>query len=114
MMQRCNIDVPRNVRIVCRNIDIYDPVSVKKCCIAKAQAVIVNPGNDIDTVKSLLAVSSVLGTDNHDGALVIRGGCYGIGGGSLVARLMGAGREEEAEDGGEDYDGEMVHCGYDY
>ena len=63
---RDNIDVPRNVRIVCRNIDIYDPVSVKKCCIEKAQAVIVNPGNDIDTVKSLLAVSSVLGTDNHD------------------------------------------------
>ncbi|MBO5076459.1 MAG: hypothetical protein J5584_02545 [Clostridia bacterium] len=63
---RDNIDIPKNVRLVCRNIDIYDPVSVKKCCIDKAQAVIVNPGNDVDTVKALLAVSSILGTDNHD------------------------------------------------
>ncbi|MBR7077504.1 MAG: hypothetical protein IKI41_02035 [Clostridia bacterium] len=57
---RDNVDVPKNVRLVCRNIDIYDPASVKKCCVEHAQAVIVNPRNDIETVKALLAVASVL------------------------------------------------------
>ncbi|MBP0969700.1 MAG: hypothetical protein J5744_06085 [Oscillospiraceae bacterium] len=61
---RDNLEIPKNVRLVCRNIDIYDSVSLKKCCIENAQAVIVNPGNNVDTVKALLAVSSILGTDN--------------------------------------------------
>ena len=33
-----------------------------------------------------------VGTDNHDGALVIRGGCYGIGGGSLYIGHNGNGK----------------------
>ncbi len=57
---RSNVDIPKNVRLVCRNIDIYDPASLEKCCIDKAQAVIINPMNDIDTVKALLAVSSIV------------------------------------------------------
>lgn len=46
-----------------------------------------------------------------DGAVVLYMGYGGVAG---VLDGLGAGREEEAEDGGEDYDGEMVHCGYDY
>ena len=37
----------------------------------------------------------------------------GYGGVAGVFDGLGAGWEEEAEDGGEDYDGEMVHCGDD-
>ena len=58
---RDNVEVPKNVRLVCRNIDIYDPASLRKCCIERAQAVIINPMNDVDTVKAILAVSSILG-----------------------------------------------------
>ncbi|MBQ9910167.1 MAG: hypothetical protein IJM50_01580 [Lachnospiraceae bacterium] len=58
-----NVDVPKNVRLVCRNIDIFDPASLEKCCIQNAQAVIVNPSDDVSTVKTLLAVSSILGDD---------------------------------------------------
>ncbi|MBP5766056.1 MAG: hypothetical protein J6X47_03630 [Clostridia bacterium] len=66
---RDNVEIPKNVRLVCRNIDIYDPASVKKCCVEHAQAVIINPRNDIDTVKALLAVSSVLG--ENDGGVYV-------------------------------------------
>lgn len=60
---RDNVEIPKKVRLVCRNIDIYDPASLRKCCLERAQAVIINPMNDIDTVKAILAVSSVLGDD---------------------------------------------------
>lgn len=60
---RNNVEIPEKVRLVCRNIDIYDPASLKKCCIERAQAVIINPMNDIDTVKAILAVSRVLRGD---------------------------------------------------
>ena len=60
---RDNVEVPKNVRLVCRSIDVYDPASLKKCCIERAQAVIINPMNDVDTVKAILAVSSILGSD---------------------------------------------------
>ena len=45
-----------------------------------------------------------------DGAVVLYMGYGGVAG---VLDGLGAGWEEEAEDGGEDYDGEMVHCGDD-
>ncbi|MBP5224372.1 MAG: hypothetical protein J6Z38_02165 [Lachnospiraceae bacterium] len=60
---RDNVEVPKNVRLVCRNIDIFDPASLEKCCIRDAQAVIVNPSDDVNTVKTLLAVASILGDD---------------------------------------------------
>jgi hypothetical protein len=60
---RDNVEIPGKVRLVCRNIDIYDPASLRKCCLERAQAVIINPMNDVDTVKAILAVSSVLGGD---------------------------------------------------
>ncbi|MBR5059509.1 MAG: hypothetical protein IKX06_01930 [Clostridia bacterium] len=60
---RDNVEIPKKVRLVCRNIDIYDPASLKKCCIERAQAVIINPMNDVDTVKAILAVSNVLGDE---------------------------------------------------
>lgn len=61
---RENLEIPKNIRLICRSIDIYDPASLKKCCIEQAQAVIVNPGHDVDTVRALLAVSAVLGGDH--------------------------------------------------
>ena len=46
-----------------------------------------------------------------DGAVVLDVGYGGVAG---VLDGLGACGEEEAEDGGEDYDWEMVHCGDDY
>ncbi len=45
-----------------------------------------------------------------DGAVVLDVGYGGVAG---ILDGLGACGEEEAQEGGEDYDGEMVHCGDD-
>ena len=55
-----NLDVPKNVRFVCRTVDITDPASLEKCSLETCRAVIVSPTDDITTVKAVLAASSVL------------------------------------------------------
>ena len=55
-----NLDVPKNVRFVCRTADITDPASLEKCSLETCRAVIVSPTDDITTVKAVLAASSLL------------------------------------------------------
>ena len=55
-----NIELPRNVRIVCRTVDITDPVSIEKCSVETCKAIIVSPTDDIKTLKAVLAVSVLL------------------------------------------------------
>ena len=55
-----NLDVPKNVRFVCRTADITDPASLEKCSLETCRTVIVSPTDDITTVKAVLAASSVL------------------------------------------------------
>lgn len=57
---RSNVDVPKNVRIVCRTADITDPADLEKCSMDTSRTVIISPTDDIRTVKALLAVSAVL------------------------------------------------------
>ena len=61
-----NVELPKHVKLVCRSIDVFDPASLAKCHIERAQAVIVNPADDVNTAKALLAVSSILGENNRD------------------------------------------------
>lgn len=53
-------DIPENFRIVCRSIDICDPMSIAKCSISTCRTVIVNPMDDMRTIKVVLAVSTLL------------------------------------------------------
>ena len=55
-----NIQLPRNVRIVCRTVDITDPSSIEKCSVETCKTVIVSPADDIRTIKAVLAVSVLL------------------------------------------------------
>ncbi|MCQ2549735.1 MAG: hypothetical protein MJ134_06820 [Lachnospiraceae bacterium] len=55
-----NLDIPSNMRIICRNINITDPVALECCSIETASLVIVNPIEDKQTVRTLMAVASVL------------------------------------------------------
>ena len=57
---RENLDVPKNVRLVCRTVDITDPASLEKCSLETCRTVIVSPTDDITTIKAVLAASSVL------------------------------------------------------
>ncbi len=55
-----NLDVPKNVRIVCRTVDITDPASLVKCSLETSASVIVNPTDDMKTLKTILAVNALL------------------------------------------------------
>ncbi len=45
-----NLDIPKNVRIVCRTVDITDPASIEKCSVETCKTVIVAPTDDLKTI----------------------------------------------------------------
>ncbi len=51
-----NLDVPKNIKIICRNINIADPVALKCCSLDTASTIVVNPFDDTRTLKILLSV----------------------------------------------------------
>lgn len=55
-----NLDVPKNFRIVCRTADVTDPASLEKCSVETCRTVIVTPGDDLKTIKAVLAVTALL------------------------------------------------------
>ena len=57
---RENLQIPKNVRIVCRTADITDPASIEKCSVETCRTVIVAPTEDLKTIKAILAVSALL------------------------------------------------------
>ena len=69
-----NVEVPKNVEIICRTVDIFDPKALQRCALSSARSVIISPTDDFSTTKALLAASSVIhGSGNkevHIGAIV--------------------------------------------
>lgn len=62
-MEQCireNLEIPKNFRVICRTADITDPASIEKCAIEDCKTVIVNPTEDMKTIKAILAVSTLL------------------------------------------------------
>jgi len=55
-----NINIPGNITLVCRTVNIFDPASYEKCSVSKCRSVIINPMSDLDTAKVLLAVTKSL------------------------------------------------------
>lgn len=55
-----NLDIPKNVRIVCRTVDITDPASIEKCSVESSKTIIISPTDDMRTLKAVLAVSALL------------------------------------------------------
>jgi len=55
---RDNIVLPKNVRIICRSIDICDAVQLQCCSPETSQAIIIVPQRDDLVVRSILAVAS--------------------------------------------------------
>lgn len=55
-----NIDIPKNVRIICRNVNICDSVALDCCSIPDCNCVIISPLDDAKTIKVILAVTSLL------------------------------------------------------
>ncbi len=55
-----NIDVPKNVRIIFRTVDIFDPSSIAKLSVHTCRNILISPMDDQSTVKALLAVSALI------------------------------------------------------
>ena len=63
---RDNVEVPKNVRIICRTVDIFDPVTLEKCSLSEASSILISPTDDERTVKALLAVSTIINASDND------------------------------------------------
>lgn len=62
-----NLDVPKNVKLIYRTIDMYDPSSLEKLSLATSRHIIITPMGDKNTIKTLLAVSLLINsTDNEN------------------------------------------------
>lgn len=55
-----NVEIPKNIRIICRTVDVYDPASLQRLAIQTCRNAIISPTDDSNTVKMLLAVSSLI------------------------------------------------------
>ena len=61
-----NVDIPRNVKLIFRTIDIFDPASLEKLSLASCKHILISPMDDNSTIKALLAVSLLINsTDNE-------------------------------------------------
>ncbi|MBQ6551517.1 MAG: hypothetical protein IJL78_08935 [Lachnospiraceae bacterium] len=55
-----NVDIPKNVRLICRTVDIFDPKALERCSLSRCRTVVISPTDDFRTTKALLAVSTIL------------------------------------------------------
>lgn len=73
---RDNIEIPANIRIICRTVDIFDPATLEKLSLETCRTIIIAPTDDIRTMKALLAVSTIIDSSTNDkvriGAIVSR------------------------------------------
>ena len=62
-----NVDIPRNVKVIFRTLDIFDPTALEKLSLPDCKHILINPMDDMKTIKALLAVSLLINsTDNED------------------------------------------------
>lgn len=57
---RDNVKCPKNVRILCRSIDIFDPLALERCSISSCRTVLITPTDNDRTVRLVLAVTRAL------------------------------------------------------
>ena len=58
-----NVEAPKNVRFICRTVDIMDPQMLLRLAITEARSIIISPTDDRRTTKTLLAVSGIINAD---------------------------------------------------
>ncbi|MBR2595981.1 MAG: hypothetical protein IKE06_06610, partial [Solobacterium sp.] len=71
-----NIEIPANIRIICRTVDIFDPATLEKLSLETCRTIIIAPTDDMRTMKALLAVSTIISSSANEnvrvGAIVSR------------------------------------------
>lgn len=57
---RDNVQCPKNVRILCRTVDIFDPGTLERLSLDTCRTVLISPTDNDRTVRTLLAVIRIL------------------------------------------------------
>ena len=57
---RENVKCPKNVRILCRSLNVFDPAELERCSISTARTVLISPMDNDRTVRALLSVIRIL------------------------------------------------------
>ena len=57
---RAGLEIPRNIRLICRSLDAASPADLEKCAIPVSRSVILSPSDDLTTARTLLAVTGLL------------------------------------------------------
>ena len=57
---RDNVRIPKNVKIICRTVDLFDPSSIERLSLETCRNIVISPMDDNSTTKALLAVSSLI------------------------------------------------------
>lgn len=85
------IDLPKNIKIITRNIDITDTAALQCCSIPTASMVLIHPDDDGTALKAVLAVSMML-KDYPDSGVRIVAGVYKrrrmLPSGSIDSRIL--------------------------
>lgn len=60
-----NMDIPKNINLICRKADLFSPADLEKCAISTCRSVMISPTDDRTTTKILLALSNIIFYDNN-------------------------------------------------
>lgn len=66
-----NVEIPKNIRLICRCVDTGDIVSLGVCSIPDCKTVVVNHSDDVSNLKSALAVRRILSENNNHSVKII-------------------------------------------
>ena len=66
-----NVTVPKNIRLICRNVPAGDMAAMAVCSIPQCKTVVVNYPDDADIVKATLAAYRILNTHNVNNVRII-------------------------------------------
>ena len=68
---RNNVDIPGNVKIICRNIDICDSQALNCCSIPECLSVIVSPMDNSRTIKVILSAMATIDDNERAGINIV-------------------------------------------
>ena len=57
---RDNVEIPKNVRVICRSLDIFDPSALSRLSPKESSSIIISPTSNQRAVKILLALSTLI------------------------------------------------------
>ncbi len=55
-----NVEIPSRLKVICRSLDIFDPIDLQRLALKDAEEIIVNPAHNDQVTKILLALASFI------------------------------------------------------